>query len=360
MIINIHKFYLLKKFSKKLFVVSAIFFALVLLVNLIEESNFLKNSDTSFLTPLKLTLLNSPSLLYEMFPFIFLITTQFFFIEIIENKEIYTLRQFGLDNFNILRFLSLTSFLYGILVITLFYNLSSMMKNQYLKIKNEYTNDNKYLAVITKNGLWIKDNFKNNIIIINADKIDNNYLINASITKFNKSFQMEQNIISERIDIKEKKWILYNSVITYNNNVSEKIDQSQFESNFDLERINNLFSDLNSLTFFKLEKLKKDYQLIGYSIDEINIQKHKFYSLPFLLMIMTIISMLIMINNKFKKNILLNLLIGIFISVLVYYISHFSSLLGENGRLPIILSIWFPVIVLFIISTIGIVRLNEK
>ena len=360
MLFSIYKFYLLKKFSKKLFIVSAVFFALVLIVNLIEESNFLKNSDTSFLTPLMLTLLNSPSLLYEMFPFIFLITTQFFFIEIIENKEIYTLRQFGLDNFNILKFLSMTSFLYGILIITLFYNVSSLMKNQYLKIKNEFTNDNKYLAVITKNGLWIKDNLQENIVIINADKIDNNYLINATITKFNKSFQMEQNIISEKIDIKDKRWKIYNAIITYADNKSQKIDQFQFESNFDEERINNLFSDLTSLTFFELEKLKKDYKLIGYSIDEINIQKHKFYSLPFLLMIMTIISMLIMVNNKFKKNILLNLLIGIFISVLVYYISHFSSLLGENGKLPIILSIWFPVIVLFIISTIGMVRLNEK
>ena len=127
MLINIHKLYLLKKFSKKLFIVSVVFFTLVLIVNLIEESNFLKNSGANFFTPLKLTLLNSPSLLYEMFPFIFLITTQFFFIEIIENKEIYTLRQFGLDNFNILRFLSITSFLYGILIITLFYNLSSEM-----------------------------------------------------------------------------------------------------------------------------------------------------------------------------------------------------------------------------------------
>ena len=360
MLINIHKFYLLKKFSKKLFLVSIVFFTLVLIINLIEESNFLKNSDTNFFTPLLLTLLNSPSLLYEMFPFIFLITTQFFFIEIIENKEINTLRQFGLDNFNLLRFLSLTSFLYGVLIITLFYNLSSIMKNQYLKIKNQYTNDNKYLAVITKNGLWIRDNFENNKIIINADKFDENYLINASITKFNESFQIEQNIISEKIDISENNWILYNSIITYNDNNSKKIDQLQFRSNFNKERINNLFSDLTSLTFFELEKLKKDYKLIGYSIDEINIQKHKFYSLPFLLMIMTIISMLIMVNNSFKKNILLNLLIGIFISVLVYYINHFSSLLGENGRLPIILSIWFPVIVLFIISTIGIVRLNEK
>ena len=31
------------------------------------------------------------------------------------------------------------------------------MKNNYLEFKNKYTQDNKYLAVINENGLWIKD-----------------------------------------------------------------------------------------------------------------------------------------------------------------------------------------------------------
>ena len=67
-----------------------------------------------------------------------------------------------------------------------------------------------------------------------------------------------------------------------------------------------------------------------------------------------------MVYNKFKKNILLNLFIGIFFSVLVYYLGNFSNLLGENGRLPLVLSVWFPIIVIIILSTIGIIRLNEK
>ena len=99
---------------------------------------------------------------------------------------------------------------------------------------------------------------------------------------------------------------------------------------------------------------------IGYSVDEINIQKHKFYSLPILLSVMTIIATIIMFHNKFKKNLMLNLFIGIFFSVSIYYLSHFSSLLGENGKLPLILSIWFPVIILTSLSFIGIIRLNEK
>ena len=360
MIISIHKLFLLKKFIKKIFLVSIIFFILVMIINLIEEANFLKESKTSFLTPILLTALNAPSLLYEMFPFIFLISTQFFFIEIFENKEIYTLRQFGIDNFSLLKFLSLSSFLLGFIIIIIFYNFSSILKNEYLKIKNNFAGDKKYLAVITKNGIWIKDNLDNGIMVINSDKIDGEFLINSSITKFDKDFKIQENIISNKINIKNFEWVLYDVIVTDLNNVSKRLDKITLTSNFDLERINNLFSDLSSLTYFELLKLEKDYEAIGYSVDEINIQKHKFYSLPILLTVMTIMASIIMFYNKFKKNLMYNLFIGIFFSVSVYYLSHFSSLLGENGKLPLILSIWFPVIILMSLSFIGIIRLNEK
>tara|TARA_Y100001935_G_scaffold246599_1_gene241441 strand:+ start:22 stop:1104 length:1083 start_codon:yes stop_codon:yes gene_type:complete len=360
MIINIHKQYLLKKFLKKIFLVSGIFFILILIINLIEEANFLKGSDANFVTPVILSSLNAPSLLYEMFPFIFLISTQFFFVDIFENREIFTLRQFGMDNFNLLRFLTSVSFILGFLVIILFYNFSSILKNKYLQIKNDFAQDKKYLAVITKNGLWIKDVQKDGIIIINAEKIENEYLIGSSITQFDKNFQITKNIIANKVNILKKDWVLFDAIITELDNRSMKYEKINFKTNFDLERISNLFADLTSLSYFDLLNLEKDYKAIGYSTREINIQKHRFYSLPFLLSAMTIIATIIMIYNKFKKKILFNLFIGILFSVLIYYLGNFSNLLGENGKLPLILSVWFPVLILLSLSIIGVIRLNEK
>ena len=358
--IDTYKKYLFKKFFKKIVLISSIFFILVLIINLIEESNSLKDSGTSFVTPIILTILNAPSLLYEMFPFIFLVSTQFFFIEIYENKEIETLRLFGINNFTLLKFLTMVSFIFGFFIISVFYNFSSILKNEYLKIKNNFADDKKYLAVITKNGIWIKDSLDDETVIINADLIVEEFLINSSITILDENFKIKKNIISEKINIKNKNWTLYKAIVTETDNFSKKYDEIIFESNFDLERINNLFSDLSSLTYLELLKLEKDYNAIGYSTDEIEIQKHKFYSLPFLLSIMTIVGTIIMIYNKFKKNLLLNLFIGIFFSVTIYYVSHFSNLLGENGKLPLVLSVWFPIILLSTLSIIGVVKLNEK
>ena len=347
-------------FFKKVIIISSIFFALVFIMNLIEEITFLKNSDNNFYLPILLTFLNTPALLYEVFPFIFLISTQFFFIEIIESKELFTLKGFGLSNLDILKFLSFISFFLGIIIVIFFYSFSSILKNQYLLIKNNYSNDNKYLAVITENGLWIRDIMGDKITIVNADKIMGEFLLNASITEFNNRFQVQKNSIAEKINIVDKDWILYNATISDKDNNTERLRKTTFFSNFDLDKINSLFSNLSSLTFFELIKLKKDYKLIGYSTNDIDIQIHKIYSFPFLLTIMTLISGILMMNIKYQKNIMLHIFIGIFLSVIIYYISHFSALLGSNNRIPLILSVWFPVLILTIISSVGLVRVNEK
>jgi lipopolysaccharide export system permease protein len=358
--IEIHKLYLLKKFFKKIFLVSFIFFILVLIINLIEEINFLKDMNGKIFLPVWLTLLNAPSLLYEIFPFIILISTQIFFIDIIENKELFILKNLGLNNLSILKFILFITFIFSLGVVTIFYNLSSILKHQYLLIKNGFSSDNKYLAVITENGLWIRDILENKIVIINADKISGQLLLNASITEFDNNYKIQKNLISKKIDILKKNWVLNDVLISDEENNSKNVKEMTYKSNFDLKKINNLFSDLSSLTFFELVKLKKDYMLIGYSTNDIDVQLQKIYSFPFLLSIMSIISSILMINIKYQKNILLHIFIGVMLSVLIYYIGHFSSLLGSNNKIPIILSVWFPVLILSIVSSIGIVRINEK
>jgi lipopolysaccharide export system permease protein len=360
LILKIHKKYLFNKFLKKFFTVSSIFLILVAIINIIEESGFLENSEANFHISFLLTFLNAPSLLYEMFPFIFLISTQLFFIEIYESNELETLKLYSFSNFDLLKIILTASLLISLFITIVFYNFSSLLKNEYLKIKNNFSSDDKYLAVITNNGLWIKDNLENGTVIINAEKIQENFLINSSITKFDETFKIYENIITQKIDVTKKDWILHNAIVTNLDNVSTGYEKSLHKSNFDIDRINNLFSDLSSLTFLGLVKLEEDYQKIGYSTDEIMIQKHKIYSNPFLLLSMTIIGTIIMIINKFKKQLLWNLFIGIFCSVLIYYITHFSSVLGENGKMPLILSVWFPIIFLMSLSLIGVIKLNEK
>ena len=198
-----------------------------------------------------------------------------------------------------------------------------------------------------------------NLNITNADKINNDLLINVSIVQFDKNFKLLQIIESEEVNIKSKKWKINNPFIT-KKNATNKLVSVNLNSNFDIEIINNLFSNLSSMSLMQLSKLKKDYGKLGYSTVGIKVYESKIFSVPIYLAIMTLLSGIIMFNSKYKKNKIFNVILGISLSVIIYYVNYFSGLLGETGKIPIILSVWLPMIVLMLISLIGLVRLNEK
>ena len=359
MILNTYKKYILSLFSKTLVEIILIFFSLILIINLFEEINFLKNENVSGYYPIFLSLLNTPSIIFDILPFIFLISTLLFFIKLINKNELPIFKYTGITNNQVLRIVVFFSFIIGLFLIFGFYTFSSKLKNQYLLIKNEFSSDDKYLAVITENGLWIRDEINETINITTADKINKNLLINVSIVQFDKNYNLLQLIQSKKVNIKSKNWNIDEPLIT-KDNVTNKLEILKFNSNFDIEIINNLFSNLSSMSLMQLNKLKKDYKKLGYSTVGIEVYEHKIFSVPIYLAIMTLLSGIIMFNSKFKKSKIFNIILGISLSVVIYYVNYFSGLLGETGKIPIILSVWLPMIILMLISLIGLVRINEK
>jgi lipopolysaccharide export system permease protein len=352
------------KFLLNLFFISflkifLVFSALIFITNIFEQIEFFKKLDVHFIFPIFLSFLNSPSIIFEILPFIFLISTQFFFIKLIENNEMQIFKYFGLDNHKIIKIISLFAFIFGIILIIFFYNFSSVLKNYYLGIKNSYTNDDKYLAVITENGLWIKDEINQEINIINASKVDKEFLIDVSIAQFNKNYDYVRMIESSKIDISSYNWQVLNPSVT-KNNITEDLDKLELQSNFDLEKINSLFSNLSSLTIIELLNLRKSYKSLNYSLIEIDSHLHKIASYPFYLTLITILSAIMMFNIGFQKNSIFKIILGILLSVVIYYVNYFFNVLGANEKIPLVLSIWFPLIILSIINFFFMVRLNEK
>ena len=196
--------------------------SLVFILNLLGELEFFRNTSVDIYFTLSLALINSPSMIFEMFPFIFLITSQLFFIKLLNNNELDTLKYSGLKNSRILGILTLISFLTGIFIVLIFYNFSSNLKNIYLELKSPFTNDEKYLAVVTKNGLWIRDKVEDKIIVINSYKINQNYLMANYITIFDDQYNVLENINSNKIDITNNEWIIHEPKIYKKNNYENK------------------------------------------------------------------------------------------------------------------------------------------
>jgi lipopolysaccharide export system permease protein len=334
-------------------------FSLIFILNLLTELEFFKEIEVASSFPIFLSLLNSPSMIFEMLPFIFLITTQLFFIKLFNNNEIEIFKYSGLKNTSILKIFSLIVIITGIILTMIVYNFSAIFKNFYLEEKTKFTTDSKYLAVITKNGLWIKDEIDEKIYIINSSKVEGNFLIDNFITEFNKNYKVIRNLKSNKIDIQNKEWQVYDVKI-YNKNNYEIKKKLNIKTNFDYKRIQTLYSNLSSLGFYQLFELRKNYKKLNYSLIEIDLQFLKILSYPLYLFLIAIFSSLIMFRVKRLHNSTFKISLGLFFSVIIYYINNFFMVLGSTERISLVFAIFIPLILLTIINGLMLNRVNEK
>ena len=352
--------YFISLFFKKLLLLSVIFFSLSFTLTIFEEITFLSKSTSAFYLPFMLAIFDAPTTLLEIFPFIILISAQLFFVELIKRKENEIIKINNLNNFYLIRLLAICSFLFGILIITIYYPISSKLKFIYSDIKNIYSEDGKYLKHLNDNGIWIKDEIDNKIYIINGAEKNDPFLEDVFISKFNNNFNLIENIFAEKIDITSNKWVIDNPII-FKNNRQIKLEESLIiNTHFNIEKINSSFKNLNSFNIIQLIDIKKENTLLGYSSQDIDLHFLKIISLPIYFTILVIISSIIMINIKKDKPYIFHVLLGISLSVIVYYINNIFNVFGLTNKIPIYLSVFFPMIFLGIISLVGLIRINEK
>ena len=109
--------YLNINFIKTFTYVTLVLLGLIVILNVLSELEFFKKINVSSFFPIYLALLNAPSFIFEMFPFIFILSTQLFFLNIFEDNQIQIFKYSGLKNIQIIKIICTTTFVVSILII---------------------------------------------------------------------------------------------------------------------------------------------------------------------------------------------------------------------------------------------------
>ncbi|MDC3000536.1 LptF/LptG family permease [Candidatus Pelagibacter sp.] len=355
-----YQIYLCSIFLKRFFLISIVFFCLVIIINFFEEISFSEKYNAEIYYAIYLSFLNAPSLIFEIFPFIFLITVKFMYLYLEDRSELKILNSSGISNLKIIYMLVILSTLLGLFLLLFFYSFSSNLKSKYLDTKNRFSNTNEYLAIVKDDGLWIKEEIEDSIFIIHAKKFDEQQLRSLTISEVDNYYEYKNTLIAKRANILSKNWKLKDVSLVDENGIKKNFKSYVYNSSFNGEVISNLFSNLNALNIYELHNLSNNYVKIGYSNTDVKIHLNRIYSMPIFYILMTILGFIVINKIKNFKSRFFVIVFGIFISVIVYYLNYFSGVLGTNGTLPIYLSVWVPLLILFLICNIGILKVNEN
>ena len=354
--------YLSWEFTKIVINTILIFFCLGCIMNLFEEINFFKDINIGIYIPILLTSLKVPSLLHNMLPFIILISGIWFFLKFRKSDEITAMKISGMSNLSVILVPSFISILLGIIFVTMINPITSVSLKKYEMFKGHYEKDKDYLAAITKNGIWIKEKNVNKNIIIRASSLKNENLISLTIYEFDKDNNFIKRIESDYANIVSQDWKLKNVTIVDHDGslLSSNLDEMRYRSMHDLKKIKSLYSNLDTVSFWKIRNEIKILEERGYSTKQMETKLHRSLSFPFFLLSMVFLSGLFTLGISFRENNLKVIFMTIMTCILIYFFNDFSAALGKTERLTVEVAVWMPILIIFIFSAVGMIYANQK
>jgi len=283
-------------------------------------------------------------------------------LKIKKSDEVTAMKVSGMSNASIIIIPGLLSIAIGIFIITSMNPITSLLVRKYETIKGNYERDLDYLAAITENGIWIKEKGLKTSTIIRSSHLENDNLMEVTIYEFDKNTNFLTRIESESANINSFKWILKNARIIDNEGkiLSDNIKEFTYVSAYDLKKIKSLYANLDTISFWNLENQIKLLEERGYSTKEMESKLHRSLAYPFFLLSMILLSGVFTLGTNSKENNLSYVFIAIVSSVVIYFFNDLSLVLGKTEKLPIEVSAWMPIVIIFIFSAVGVINANQK
>ena len=354
--------YLGVQFIKIVINTSIIFFCLGFIMNIFEEINFFKDFHVGIDVPIMLSLLFVPSLLNNFFPFVILLSGIWFFLKIKKTDELTAMNVSGISNLSIIIIPSILSIFLGVFFVTSLNPITSMLVKKYETIKGHYEKDQDYLATVTVNGIWIKEKGLESDYIIRAANLEKENLMAVTIYEFDKNNNFTRRVEAESADITSLKWVLKNIKVINSDGIvsSEKIEDPLYFSLYDIKKIKSLYTNLDTISFWDLKNEIKLLNQRGYSTNEMQVKLLRSFAFPFFLLSMVLLSSVFTLGTRVNDNNWTYVFLAIISSVLIFFFNDFSAALGKTDKLPIELSVWMPIAIIFVFSLVGIIHANQK
>jgi len=354
--------YLTVEFLKSFLNVLLIFGCAGLVMNLFEEINYFRKYDVGMGLPIQLSLMIIPSIVINMLPFVLFLSSMWALVKLKNNRDLLSLRTFGFSNGKFVFLFSSIAFIIGIIILTTLNPITSIAVKYYEDIKGSYDLDKSHLASINANGIWIKEKIGKSTNIIKSVKLEGDFLIDVSIYKFNENDLLVERIEAEIANIRNTAWLIENgyTIKLQAKNIRNDFENLIFYSTFNREKLNSIYSNLDTISFYRLMTESKELVVRGYSSKLLKEKKHFYLSLPFFLVLMVLLSGIFTLNSNERKQNIYYVFLSIITCVVIFYFKNFSTALGATEKIPLVLSVWSPVIILFLFCSIGIIQINEK
>jgi lipopolysaccharide export system permease protein len=351
--------YFARRFLASFATVLALFFALTVLIDMVEHLRRFDSDVVGFREALGLALLNAPGNLYRILPLLVILASISLFLGLARSSELIVTRASGRSALHSLRAPALATFLLGALAVAAINPIVAATAKQYDAITTRYARGVESVLSISREGLWLRQGGPEGQIVIRAAhaNLDGTRLAAVSFFGFDPEGAARFRIETDEAVLEPGAWVLgpgkmwrFGPEQSNPEAAAQVFGTYRLPSDLTREQIRDSFGAPSGIPIWDLPAFIRQLEAAGFSATQHRVFFQMELATPLLLMAMVLMAAgFTMRHTRFGRTGLM-VLMAIMAGILIYFLRNFAQIMGERGEIPVLAAAWIPPVAAILMS----------
>lgn len=338
----------------------------VFIFELIEMLRRAAGEDVGFLFVIQMAVTKLPQTIDMVFPFVMMIAAMITFWRLSKSNEFVIIRAAGVSIWGFLFPVLVTTFLIGIVNITVINPVSSKMYELYETMDYRFKTRNPNAVLFTDKGLWTREAVnKDTVLVIQARNLhqENNSLLLREVTimEMDRNAQLIRRVEAFAATLDNSNGFELKDVKVYEaGKATIALPSVKYTTSLTLDRIKENFVDPESISFWDLPDTIRFYEKSGFSALKHYLHYLSLLASPFLLCAMILIAAVFALRPNNRRGGVMFLIVGgVSTGFIFYFLSQVIYAFGLNGYIPPFMAVWTPTLIAALISITVLLHLED-
>jgi lipopolysaccharide export system permease protein len=344
-----------------------IFLSMVSIVFLLDYIELIRRAgtrpDATLLVLLEMAALKQPDMMQQVMPFAILFGTMMAFWRLTRSHELVVARAAGISAWQFLAPPLSGAFLVGVLMVTVFNPIASVMQGAYEQLDNRILRGGGDQLALSRSGFWLRQSDEaGNHSIVHAKGFtanNRNALDNVMILFLASDTKLARRIDASQAVLKNGAWEVHDGTEWEPGKPLVPFKTMAVNTNLTLSKIQESFASPETMSFWELPGFIRLLDASGFSS-----QKHRLYfnallARPFLFAAMVLIAASFSLRMQRRGGATLMIGAGVASGFSLYFLSDVVFALGLSASIPISLAAWTPTGITWLLGATLLLHLED-
>ncbi|MEM6303118.1 MAG: LPS export ABC transporter permease LptG [Pseudomonadota bacterium] len=341
-------FYFARRFAMSFFMITGVLFALVMLVDMVDQARRFSGQGVGFADLLRLALLNTPQTINLILPLIMILATIALFISLARSSELVVTRAAGRSALRVLMAPVVVALLIGALAVGMLNPIVAATSKRYLQLSESFRAGGAAALSISDEGLWLRQGGAEGQSVIRAwrSNADASVLYDVTILSYDAELGPVRRIEAASAALRGGNWSLRDakvwplSVGTNAEGNAEFHETYSLPSSLTLDRIRESIGKPTAVSIYDLPEFIRQLEQSGFSPRKHQVWLQAEFARPFFLVAMVLVAAAFTMRHVRFGGTSTAVLTAILLGFGLYFLRSFAQILGENGQIPVALAAW--------------------